>query len=83
MTKTIENIQEMRTAVDYLEVFNLSNEIKASAERASELSKQLQSDNLSEAESEKLFQELQEEVRAGSEAAQQRARIFARSGVEL
>ena len=72
----------VREEIDFMNVANLSKRIETLSIEASELAKKLASDEVSDSERSDLASKLSENVKTGSELAQQRARIFARYNEE-
>lgn len=73
-----EEQEGIKQFVDLNEVQLLSSEIKKAADRASAITKELQNENLSEANKQKLEDELHDRVKEGYELSERRLRLYAR-----
>lgn len=76
MMSTREGREQMRQEIDFLEVANLSEQIKETAEEASRLAKELQQDDLDEVRREEAAAALKEIVEKGTNLATRRAQII-------
>ncbi len=72
--------QKVVEIIDYTKIASLSSQISETAQRCSEISKKLSSDNTgNEQERKNLSAELSRLIKKGSELSEERAQIFARN----
>ena len=73
----MENLENTRGGIDFLEVANISKVIRDLAQEAADLSKKLSEEDISEEEKDALSSRLTEVVERGSKLSEERAKIFA------